>query len=479
MTLKRYLFVLLLIFLAVDSNASIEGEMDAMIGSMKNTTAPSVQLSDIGRGVISWGAYQQRNHITDTNLVSFVPPSMEAGCGGINIFNGSISFVSGDEFKQLLRDIASNAEGYAFELALGVMCPKCLQTMETLRQSVQKLNEKFGNSCQLAKGLVNGGVGAMAERMRQDGVSKGVFADLADLVALQTEKDIPGGKTAIKAAEDSGLYRECEGAVNLVWCAMKIKGANAWFENGGTDDNQMLRAIMSITGTVVVGKEKDSKVGPTVSGKASPVTIIRGGKIGLRDLMVGGDLPLLGCSDGFEPRNCREVSSSGTENIQGMREYVHEVFFGDGSTPGVLRKMATNQGALTTAEKQFMANAPGGVGPYIRNLSVISPGAAATFARNAEGYIALGLVSTILDGMLDVVNTAKSGVVNDFMPELDKSMDGVEASIAAEKILLQGEVGSELDLHEFYLRMMEASKKEKYDILGNGTGAPAIPRAAQ
>ena len=84
--------------------------MNQLFGSMTNTTAPGVFESQ-RRGVISGGSVVVRNRIMNENLVSMVPPSFQAGCGGIDMFAGSLSFVNADQFVQLLRSVAANAKG--------------------------------------------------------------------------------------------------------------------------------------------------------------------------------------------------------------------------------------------------------------------------------------------------------------------------------------------------------------------------------
>ncbi len=54
-----------------------------------------------------------------------VPPSFSAGCGGIDLFGGSFSFINMNQFVDLMRAVASNAAGYAFQLAINAMCPDC------------------------------------------------------------------------------------------------------------------------------------------------------------------------------------------------------------------------------------------------------------------------------------------------------------------------------------------------------------------
>ncbi|WP_220186522.1 conjugal transfer protein TraH [Oligella urethralis] len=74
------------------------------------------------------------------------------------------SFVNADQFVQLLRSVAANAKGYAFQLALSAMCEKCSQHMETLQKKIQQLNEYFGNSCQMAQGVVNDTLAAFGKK---------------------------------------------------------------------------------------------------------------------------------------------------------------------------------------------------------------------------------------------------------------------------------------------------------------------------
>ena len=89
-----------------------------MFGTMTNFTAPTAHLGQ-RRGMITGGSLVARNGIANTNLVSFVPPSFSAGCGGIDLFAGSFSFINFNQFVQLLRNVAGNASGYAFQLAIG------------------------------------------------------------------------------------------------------------------------------------------------------------------------------------------------------------------------------------------------------------------------------------------------------------------------------------------------------------------------
>lgn len=127
------IFALVVTLLPAAARADLQGELEQMFGALSNTTPPGVWETQ-RRGVISGGSLTTRNRIMQENLVSFAPPRFEAGCGGIDLFGGSFSFINADQFVQLLRSIASNASGYAFQIALDAMCQSCMQNLETLQK---------------------------------------------------------------------------------------------------------------------------------------------------------------------------------------------------------------------------------------------------------------------------------------------------------------------------------------------------------
>jgi len=148
---RRILVAWLLLFVLVPATRAadppgmgIGNQMTHMFDTMLNHTAPTAHLGQ-RRGVLTGGSVNARNRIMNESLWHFVPPSFDAGCGGIDLFAGSFSFISAEQFQNLLRAIAANATGYAFEVALGAMCKECLETMETLQKKIQALNQGFAN----------------------------------------------------------------------------------------------------------------------------------------------------------------------------------------------------------------------------------------------------------------------------------------------------------------------------------------------
>jgi len=203
------------------------------------------------------------------SLWHVVPPSFNAGCGGIDLFAGSFSFISLDQFVNLLRAIAANAPGYAFEIALGAMCRDCLETMEALQKKIQALNQGYANSCQLAKGLVNDVADAFDAKHKDKTSLLAMVAGLGDVFETHSSAD---GEDPIEKVETS-LPAEAQTVLqgNLAWRALKGRGAAGWFAAG---DDSLLEAMMSVTGSVVVGERLPARTARarTTGSRSSPAT---------------------------------------------------------------------------------------------------------------------------------------------------------------------------------------------------------------
>ena len=160
----------------------IDTQMQSLFNTMVNVTNPSANMGQ-RRGVFSGGSFVARNRIMNESIFNIVPPSFEAGCGGIDLFAGSFSYISGAQFQQLLRSIAANAPGYAFQVALENMCPDCMRQLSDLQKKLQALNQGFANSCQLAHGIVNDVASAFDLKHKDDTSLLGMAKGLGDVMS--------------------------------------------------------------------------------------------------------------------------------------------------------------------------------------------------------------------------------------------------------------------------------------------------------
>ncbi|MBK8284180.1 MAG: conjugal transfer protein TraH [Ahniella sp.] len=141
----------------------METQLETTFHSMSNHTNP--QFINEGRPTASLGSFNFRTPVTRPQLLQFDPPRFSGGCGGIDLYGGSFSYISKEELQGLMRQIAANAKSYAFNLALGAVCNKCLQVMEGLQDKVQKINQMMKSSCDMAQAVVNSAADPLVAQM--------------------------------------------------------------------------------------------------------------------------------------------------------------------------------------------------------------------------------------------------------------------------------------------------------------------------
>lgn len=85
-------------------------------------------------------------------LLSVTPPRVTAGCNGISAHFGGFSFISGAEFGQLLKQIASGAAlGFVSSLVMKTLCPACEAVVQELKTAAQQASRLAKDSCQVGQ----------------------------------------------------------------------------------------------------------------------------------------------------------------------------------------------------------------------------------------------------------------------------------------------------------------------------------------
>ena len=171
-----------LMTLAIPSaEAGILGDMTQMV--MSNTTPPGTVSSRDRAGVFG-GSLQMRVPVQAVNLVAFDPPRFDAGCGGVDLYGGSFSFINAQQLVAVFRQVAANAVGLAFKAAVNAISPNLGNLMSEFQAMMQNLNGLAKNSCHLAGLLVDKGERALSDAIDGDGSiagqKKGLFSDSID-----------------------------------------------------------------------------------------------------------------------------------------------------------------------------------------------------------------------------------------------------------------------------------------------------------
>ena len=433
----------------------LQSQMDKLFNEMSNTTPPGVYESQ-RRGVLAGGRFTAKTRIFDENLVSFAPPSWKAGCGGVDLFGGSLSFINADQIVQLLRAVAANAKGYAFQLALDNVFPDGAKWIENFQKKVQALNQHLGNSCQLAQGFVNDLTSGMDLKHKTDAsitaTTSGLYEDFFG------SKQETSGKSPLEElkANKPDEYNKMIG--NIVWKQLKSNNANTWFQYG---DNTLLEAIMSLTGTVIIGDLVNDPNSTGTGAKTTPLTTRPGNKITLSDLISGGSVEIYSCDS--DTTNCLSAGSSNkTVVLKGIKNQITDMLLGTSSTPGVIYKYATNSGTLTDPEKAFVSNLPGGIGTIVRNLSVLSQDGANLFATESSGAIALTMMYSFSEEFFRAARIAMANSKSPYKKEALELLAQSQQQIRAEYTILSSQYGDLASQIEKYNNLLDNIRKQKY-----------------
>mgnify|MGYP006274700277 CR=1 FL=1 len=458
--IARMLLGLWMLTRGVGASEGLQTALDEMTGSLGNLTPPEAQLGQ-RRGVLSGGSMVIRNRITQSQPIHLSPPSFQAGCGGIDLYGGSFSFINQPQFTALLRAIASNAGGYAFQLGINAMCPDCGNLMSDLQRKMQSLNELFSNSCQMAQGIVQDSVSAFDAQSRSRLSTLSVSRGLGDV--FQGFTGSSGDPVGRLAGSDPEGYLGIVGG-NIGWRFLRKAGDSGWYQFAGTP---FLESVMSLTGSLIV---QAPKIAPDGLGKSTPITRLPP-LIGLRELIHGTEV------NATRPTSrVYRCDSDGAEGClapvmvdlvdPGLAGRLRKLMAGDAPGDGLIGKFGTGSGQFTEAELAFMALAPESVGALIRNLSREDPGLAAVFAERAAAVLALEMAMNLVEDLTRSLQETSS--LSDF-PHAElyrKELRNVIDARHAEKDLLSKRYGNLDDLTRHYETLLASGRGRDYGVEG-------------
>jgi len=147
------------------------------------------------RGYWTAGSFSARVPVNMVYPVSFAPPSLKMGCGGIDFFGGGVSLMNFQYLVQKLQGILASAATVAFDMALKVLCPICSETLKSVEAIANQLNSAGLDSCKAGKAVVS------------------YAADKID-DAFVTDQDLSDRMTDYQ--NDSGIYDSYTGYVRAV-----------------------------------------------------------------------------------------------------------------------------------------------------------------------------------------------------------------------------------------------------------------------
>ena len=239
-------------------NADAKSGLLGKMGMSSNHNRPEIWEDQLGN-YATGGSLYARTPSSELQLMSFDMPSMDAGCGGININYGGFGYIGGKQIETLIKQIGTNALSYTVMLTIKSISPQIADLLENLEAMARFMNAQNINSCQLGASIASGlfakteagqRLGCQARKM---GDGSGGMGEALSSAFNAREHCNDGGK----ASSTNNADNEKDKAMlpeeyNLVWHALQKEGKNL-----PKADKEFL---MSISGTVLSVKGKDGNI---------------------------------------------------------------------------------------------------------------------------------------------------------------------------------------------------------------------------
>ncbi|MCC4252501.1 conjugal transfer protein TraH [Sphingobium naphthae] len=116
-------------------------------------TSPG-SFEDQTRGYVTAGGLSARVDLNNDYLTSLTLPKVKAGCGGIDMFLGGMSFLDPDYLVQKLESILQAAPAVAFQYLLETLDEKMGNIVSKMEAATNYLNSIQVNDCRLANRMV-------------------------------------------------------------------------------------------------------------------------------------------------------------------------------------------------------------------------------------------------------------------------------------------------------------------------------------
>lgn len=358
------------------------------VGTSFNANSPGV-YKDQAAGYYTGGSFFARNTVHTADLASIKLPGYRAGCGGIDFYMGSLSFISSEELVRAFRAVASNIASYGLLLAIETMSPQIKNIMTELNDLAQKINQSNINSCEIAAttlgAILPKSDAANRHLCTMIGTNSpyGGFSDYASA----KQGCGPGGRRdeiVERGKEDPRFQKMLGTEFNLAWSAIQ---ENAFLRS----DSLLSEFFMTLSGTIISRKEGDGYELSTKPSLVDQDTL-------LTVLLKGGNLRVYKCQD-IGSNKCLEVG-------------VQEVIIREGEAfetriQGILnsiRNKIYEDQELSVSEKAFLNSTRL---PFYKILNVstaFKPGESPLDTKDYSEFAALDVLFHYLSEILDLIN---------------------------------------------------------------------------
>tara|TARA_B100000614_G_scaffold248686_1_gene256902 strand:+ start:1156 stop:2475 length:1320 start_codon:yes stop_codon:yes gene_type:complete len=241
--MKVCLLMALILIFCSPSFASLES-LFRSLGAGVNISS-SGSYKDQSAGYYTAGGFSMRTKNNTVNPINVSLPKIHAGCGGIDAYMGSLSFISAEKMVDLLKGLGQKAATYAFQLGLKTMAPQIEGLLSQLQKIAMETNNFLVEDCRMVES-------SFAAVLPKDS-AMGQHA-CADVMQYGGERDWFEAKERCKSfkiqKETHATLKQNNpdqliGAYNLLWQASK----KARIEAGEAE------RIMTLVGSIISREE--------------------------------------------------------------------------------------------------------------------------------------------------------------------------------------------------------------------------------
>ena len=317
MKLGYYFFYVMLFIFASNSYAD-DGKSDSRItrdldsyfnnlGFSSSITSPEAYNGQRA-GFYTGGSLFIRAPARSVQLMQMDLPSYHAGCSGIDLYAGGISFIKADALISAMKDVMNNAGGYAFMLAMETATPELANVLKYMYDAASAINHMNINSCETAQDLVGGlwpRTQANQQHICRDIGSNGGEGLFSDWAQARQKCGTEGSfnDTMAKAHTDPHYKNLVFDSGNIVWKALK---QNTLLNH----DNDLAEFFMTLSGTVILYKETTDENSP-IKHVTLPSKMDDNNNL-IKSLLKGGKAIIYKC-DTTDLEGCLHIDPKGVE----------------------------------------------------------------------------------------------------------------------------------------------------------------------
>lgn len=393
-----WMFTALLATLSLPAFADIGSDLGKVfqgLGSHTNASEGGT-YSDQSAGYYSGGSLFVRNQNRNLQPATVQMPGFNAGCGGIDMHMGGFSFVDSKQLVEMLRNIGSKAQSYAFMLAVQSLTPQVYNVMNELNALAQEINQFNIGSCEAASTAV-GAVwpkSDMASKHLCQSMSSNLGA-VSDWTQSRHACGAKGDRSEILARGDSDpKYKDMlKDEYNLAWKAIQMDAFLA-------SDKELASLFMTLSGTLISRKVADggSTGGATSGYERVTLPSLADQDALLTALLDGGNATVYLCDSADE--KCLRPNKAGSVTIAPEKAFRHKVH----QTLSAMVEKIHDDTLLTPEEQGFLNATKLPIYKILNVLTAFRKGGAPVNIHEYDDMIALDIVHQYILEILTIVS---------------------------------------------------------------------------